>query len=256
MTNRSGGTVVCPAHIAAAMAHTARGTSLDGELVALDPQGRPALYAGAAATLQVLMVFDLIASPLLADTATTWQDVRLATLGRIVTAIDATDAIRMVPTATGPVAKQRLLQAIRARSGEGCIFRRASAPYQHGRTSDCMRWRDRQRELDVVVTGYQAGNGKLTGTVGAVDVALYDTSGILCGIGQVGSGWTDADRAELQRRREAGITGFVVTITCMGLSAAEQLIRPSAVAIRPDGDKRAEECTLASEVERTYQAVA
>jgi len=61
------------------------------------------------------------------------------------------------------------MNAIRAQAGEDLIFR-ANAPDQHGRTTDCVRWGDRQRALDVVMTGYQGGNSKLSGTVGAVDL--------------------------------------------------------------------------------------
>jgi hypothetical protein len=58
------------------------------------PSPEPCVVVAQAPALQVLMVFDVIATPLLADTATAWQDLRLATLGRIITAIGAPHAIR------------------------------------------------------------------------------------------------------------------------------------------------------------------
>jgi bifunctional non-homologous end joining protein LigD len=288
MTNRSGERVECPAHIAEALARLAPGTSLDCELIAVDEQGRPALYVGAVAATQVLYAFDLIRSPYLANTADAWQDQRLSTLRRIVDEVGMLDALRMVPTATGTAAKQRLLREVRAREGEGFVLRQLDAPYVSGRPKTCLRWRDRKREIDVVAMpyefatarwGFQAGIGKQTGLVGAIAVGLYDGSGVLRRVGEVGSGFSDAERAELQRRWDAAQADlaqlqasglviaeadqaaflarhqFVIRVTCMGLTFNDMMIRPSAHEIRPAGDKQPHECTFQSEVGREWGAM-
>ena len=98
MTNRSGGAIACPPHIAEVVAQLLDGTTLDGELVSLTPDGRESLYAGAAATEIVFVAFDVLASPMLPDAMQKPQNVRFNTLGRIIDILGAQSAIRDGPS--------------------------------------------------------------------------------------------------------------------------------------------------------------
>jgi hypothetical protein len=83
-----------------------------------------------------------------------------------------------------------------------------------------------------------------------VEVGLYAQDGSLVSIGWAGSGWTDQDRDELLARWLRQEAGYVIRVKFFGLSFEDQMIRPSAVDIRPDGDKLPSECTFLSETGR------
>lgn len=277
-----------PAEIAAIFAHLAPGTWLDGELLAEDDHGRAGLYAGGAAVHQRYYVFDVIATPLLNDTPTHWYDSRLNALRTIVRGLGQQDVVRIIPTAVGAAAKQRMLREVRERNGEGFVLRKNDSPYVNGRPNTCLRWRDRAREADVVAMiydptrrawGFADGVGKQTGMVAAIEVGLFDEQGVLQSLGELGSGWSDADRQNLQHRwdaaradlaaleQAAGAAGvsqsdmdaflarhrFVIRAHCMGLSFNGKMIRASAVRgangspIRPANDKQPADCTFESE---------
>ena len=280
--------VEVPAEIAAVFAHLAPGTWLDGELLAEDDHGRAGLYAGGAAVHQRYYVFDVIATPLLPNTPTHWYDSRLNALRTIVKGLGQQDVVRIIPTAVGAAAKQRMLREVRERNGEGFVLRKNDSPYVNARPNTCLRWRDRAREADVVAMiydptrgawGFTDGIGKQTGMVAAIEVGVFNEQGVLCSLGELGSGWSDADRRDLQARwdaaradlaavgQAAGAAGvsqsdmdaflarhrFVVRAHCMGLSWGGKMIRASAVRgangspIRPANDKQPADCTFESE---------
>jgi len=277
-----------PVEIGAALAQLAPGTWLDGELLAEDEQGRAGLYAGSAAVHQRYYIFDVIVTPLLPNTHTHWYDSRLSALRIIVNGLGQQDRVRIIPTAVGAAAKQRMLRDVRARNGEGFVLRKHDSPYVNGRPATCLRWRDRAREVDVVAMiydprscswGFGDGVGKQAGMVGALEVGLLDEQGVLQSLGELGSGWSDVERTNLQQRwntaradlaaleQAAGIAGvsqsdmdaflarhrFVVRAHCIGLSFNRKMIRASAVRgangspIRPANDKQPAACTFVSE---------
>ena len=246
MTNRIGGEINCPVHIADVAAGLADGTSLDGELVAMTDDGRECLYAGAAATKQMFVAFDLVADPSVAMATAEPQMRRLHLLSLAVESLGVQSAIQVVEIAVGTEEKRTLLERARADGWEGLVFRRHDAPYAHGRGPDWVKFKLRYETIDAVVMGYRRGKGRLAASVGAVKVGLYNDAGVLVSIGEVGSGWTDAQRAELQRRCDAGTIGYVIEVKAEGLTAGKKLLRPIAVAIRPDGDKAAADCRMAA----------
>ncbi|RRR76464.1 MAG: hypothetical protein EI684_02985 [Candidatus Viridilinea halotolerans] len=255
MTSRSGEYVNCPLHIAQAMQELLPGISLDGELLTVDAHGQAQLYVGAQATVQLFVAFDLLAHPSLPNTTEYPQWYRLATLADGLPPFqppfdEHSPPIQGVAMAVQPEAKQQLLAEIRQRQGEGVVMRLLDAPYEGRRSPNWRRFCDRERHLDGVVLGYKAGIGTIAGMVGGIEVGLYDEAGRLRSIGWVGSGWTHAQRAELQARWDAGATGYVVTVKSYGLTFADQVIRPSGVCIRATTDKQPHECTFLSEVGR------
>lgn len=247
MTNRKGEDVACPAHIAEAALRLPDNTELDGELVAMTPDGREGLYAGAKATQQVFIAFDVTSTPLLVNAHTQPQALRLKTLAQIIAELND-PAIQIVEMATGTAAKRAMVERAFADQWEGVVFRAVAAPYRGGRSGAWVRFKTRKVDIDVVVMAYQDGEGQIAGTVGAVQVGLYNDENQLISIGKVASGFTNADRAEFQRRRAAGQTAYVITVRTEKLSFNNQLVRPVFVGFREAGDKQASECTFRSEL--------
>jgi len=260
LTNRSGEVVNCPPHIVQAMAAAPRGTSFDGEVISVDENGAAQLYVGARADIQLFVAFDLLDHNEYRDVMACSQLQRLTELSKLlqpfrVPLLKTGPAIRMVRWAEDYDDKLRLMQEVRQREGEGWVMRRAGSVYQNTRSTDWMRFRDREKEYDVVVLDYKRGTGKFLNTVGGVKVGLYDSIGQIREIGWVGSGWTDAQRDDFWQRWQRGENGFVIVIKSFGLSFADQVIRPSGVRVRSPGDKRPEECTFESEIGRAYGAM-
>jgi len=260
MTNRSGGVITCPPHIIQAMAQLPRGLSLDGEIITVDEQLRPQLYVGARATINLFIAFDLLHHPGNVNVMQVEQRQRLRMLAALApqvrTPLDpAGPGVRMVRWAEDVDDKFALYEEIRARDGEGLVLRNVLATYEGKRSMNWMRWRDREAEMDVVVLGYKFGSGKFARTVGGVEVGLYDGATVRS-IGWVGSGWSDAQRQELLERWQRQYTGYVITIKSFGLSFADQVIRPSGVRIRAEGDKKPGECTFEQEAGRPFGAMA
>lgn len=250
MTTRSGRTVECPAHIADVAKQLPNGTTLDGELVAVDDNGKEALYAGAAATNQIYIAYDLVHSPLLPDGQNTPQLTRLGLLATLLASLGDQSAIFCGTVAATEAEKREMLEQGKADEWEGLIFRKADAPYVGRRSPDWRKLKFLRREYDALVVGYQDGTGRLAGSVGAVTLAMYDgdptapDGAELVEIGQVGSGFTDEQRADLAERRARGKTGYVIVVTSEGFTADGKLNRPVAVAIRDPRDKAPEECIL------------
>jgi len=261
LTNRSGEVVNCPPHIAEAMLLQQPGTSFDGEVISVDPDGAAQLYVGARADIQLFVAFDLISHPnFRGGIVHHTQKRRMQELSSMLTAFQVPllrhgPPIRMVRWEERYDRKLELLAEVRRRNGEGWVLRNGDSLYQGKRSYDWMRFRDREKELDVVVLDYKRGTGKFLNTVGGVKVGLYDKHGQIQSIGFVGSGWTDAQRDDFWQRWQRGENGFVITIKSFGLSFADQVIRPSGVRVRTPGDKQAFECTFASEAGREYGTI-
>lgn len=248
MTNRSGGEVPCPADIAAIAAHLPAGTSLDGEFVGLTESGEEALYAGMAATKQVFVAFDLLACPAMTSKLHTRQDVRLTLLKAVIASLGEQEAIRMVEMAADEAGKRALFAKGMAAGYEGLVFRDATSTYQDARTRAWTKVKFGFTTMDVVAIGIQGGKGRNTGRVGAIECGLYEDDGTLVSIGEVGSGMTDAQRDEMQRRWDAGERDIVLTVRTERMTMNRQLNRPVLIDIRPQGDKLATECCFTTEV--------
>ena len=261
LTNRSGEVVNCPPHIAEAMLLQQPGTSFDGEVISVDTQGRAQLYVGAQADIQLFVAFDLVSHPhYRAGIVHHSQRRRMGELMNMlqpfqVPLLRSGPPIRMVRWEERYDRKLALLDEVRQREGEGWVLRNSDSVYENRRSQDWMRFRDREREMDVVVLDYKRGTGKFVNTVGGVKCGLYDARGQIQSIGYIGSGWTDAQRDDFWQRWQRGENGFVITIKSFGLTFADQTIRASGVRIRTPGDKQAFECTFLSEAGREFGSI-
>ena len=181
---------------------------LDGEIVALDPAGRPSFaqlqrrmhVAAPAASLVAAVpvayhVFDVLRlddEPLLAlpYTARRARLDELALTG---------DVVRTPPHFTG-VDPAEVLATAGRRGLEGIVAKRLASPYRPGRRSPDWVKTPFNRTQEVVIVGYKPGEGRRAGTIGSLVLAVTDTDGSLSFAGGVGTGFTGAALAALQRQ--------------------------------------------------------
>jgi ATP-dependent DNA ligase len=122
-------------------------TAIDGEIVALDPTGKPSFVllqdSGAGAAPVVFYAFNLLilrgkgarSSPL---------EKRRERLRKIVDGLP--ECIRYSETFAVPVAT--LMQVVRENGLEGIVAKRAGSAYRSGRSGDWLKWRaNRGREF-------------------------------------------------------------------------------------------------------------
>jgi bifunctional non-homologous end joining protein LigD len=166
---------------------------IDGEICALDDQGRSRFgqLQDGSGTL-VLVAFDLLeldSEPLI-DLPLSERRKRLAKLvdpavGRVLVSpfFDDGDA---------------LLEAAKAQGLEGVVAKKLDSTYQPGRRGlDWRKVKVRQRQ-DVVIAGYTKGQGRRTGGFGALVVGVHDVGGLRWA-GNVGTGYTDAEITRLRK---------------------------------------------------------
>jgi DNA ligase D-like protein (predicted ligase) len=190
--------------VAAAIDRLAGGyLALDGEIVALDEQGRPRFQL-----LQRRMHTSRHAGrvPIIAyfyDCLALWgRDLRglplrdrKALLRELVPAVDP---LRYTDDFTGD--GERFFRAACAAGLEGVIAKRADCPYRGGRRPD---WRKIkcQRRQEFVIGGYTDPKGTRA-HLGAVHLGVYDGDALVY-VGRVGSGLDAADLRDLHRRLHA-----------------------------------------------------
>ncbi|MDQ0401980.1 ATP-dependent DNA ligase [Streptomyces sp. NPDC000349] len=191
---------------------------LDGEVLALDEQGRadfqllqsrmglahaPARAARRAAKVPVhLVLFDALhlAGASLLRLPYTGRRERLTDLGLAGPAWSTPAAL------VGHGAQA--LRATREHGLEGLVCKRLDSVYEPGVRSRAWIKIRNMRSEDVVVGGWLPGRGRLTGLPGALLVGQR-AGGRLRYVGGVGTGWSAAERAEL-----AALLGAAATDVC------------------------------------------
>jgi bifunctional non-homologous end joining protein LigD len=160
---------------------------LDGEIVALDEQGRSrfSLLQEGAGTLAVL-AFDLLEadSESLVDLPLNERRERLEEL-----VIPRAGSVLVSPQFEDGDA---LLAAARQQGLEGVVAKRADSRYQSGRRIAEWRKLKVRQGQEVVVVGYTKGQGRRTGGFGALVVAVHESGGLRWA-GNVGTGFTDSE---------------------------------------------------------------
>lgn len=180
---------------------------LDGEIVAFDADGRPSferlqarmnvVVSGLSdplvvATPAVYVLFDLLYLDGRSLMALSYEE-RRAELENLLPA--GGEAWQVPAYVRGQGAD--LLAATKVQRLEGVIAKRLASRYQPGRRgTDWLKVKNVNRQ-EVVVGGWFAGEGGLTGTVGALAVGYYDDGGVFRYAGRVGTGLTHAERRRL-----------------------------------------------------------
>lgn len=233
------------------------GLVLDGELVVLQPDGRPDFRAMlarenagptrvAAAARQhpvVYVVFDLLYEGGASLLATPLHE-RRARLERLVA---ATGHARLVLSDGVAGAGLALFDAVRARGLEGIVGKRLDSPYLPGERTDAWQKMKLVQQLHCLVLGYEPD--------GALDfkslIIATDVDGELRCVGKVGSGIGEAERRELRQRLFASRTprplidpgmkgewvapGLFCTVNFLEWTASGSLRAPVFVAIVDGG---------------------
>ncbi len=166
---------------------------VDGEVCALDEQGRPsfsAMQQGGAKTPVVFYVFDLleVEGEPVTDLPLTERRKRLAKL------LDKRNRTIVFSESfeDGPA----LYEAAQEQGLEGIMAKRADSRYQPGRRSrDWLKFKTHGEE-EFVIAGYTAGKGRREGSFGSLVLARYGNDGELEYVGNVGTGF---DEREIQR---------------------------------------------------------
>jgi len=185
---------------------------LDGELVALGPDGRPSFerlqgrmnlegdaQIRRAARVQPVtyVIFDLLHLD-----GRSLCDVPYAERRRLL------DSLRLEgPAWRTPRAQlghgDALLRATREQGLEGIVAKRRDGRYEPGRRSGAWRKVRNRNRQELVVGGWTAGEGKRAGRPGALLLGVRERSdGPLRYAGKVGSGFTEQMLDDLQRRLE------------------------------------------------------
>lgn len=184
---------------------------LDGEVVVLDPEGRP-VFNRLQKRVQLerdrdlmlarwlhpatFMVFDLLVAE--------GRDLRDRPLH------ERKDLLERILPEAGPLRfadhfegnGRALFEAVRAQGLEGVMAKRRTSPYREARSRDWLKIRSERTEAFAVI-GYTAPKGSRTG-FGGLHLARPDATGGWCYVGRVGSGFTE-DLLESLTDRFAGL---------------------------------------------------
>jgi bifunctional non-homologous end joining protein LigD len=183
---------------------------LDGEVVALDAEGRPSFAALqrrmhvasesavrrlAKETPVTYVIFDLLwlDGHSLMELPYTERRARLAELE-----LSDGERWRVPDYVTGHGAE--LLAATEQQGLEGVIAKRLDAPYEPGRRSPCWLKIKNVDRQEVVIGGWVPGDGKRRDRIGALLIGVYDESGPLRHVGRVGTGFTEAELDRLAEK--------------------------------------------------------
>jgi bifunctional non-homologous end joining protein LigD len=181
---------------------------LDGEVVALGPDGTPSFQA-LQRRMHVVSPHDVRAR--MADTPVIFLAFDLLRVGRTST-VDRPYAERRArlealglsgnnwqtpPSQVGD--GDSVLAVCRARSLEGVVAKRLDSPYEPGRRSrSWLKVKNKRHEL-LVIGGWAEGSGNRTGRIGALLVGYHEADELRYA-GNVGSGFTDRMLDELRAR--------------------------------------------------------
>lgn len=180
---------------------------LDGEIIAFDAHGRPSFEALqprmhlreeravrrlAQSTPVTYAIFDLL-----------WldgQSLMGLPYAERRTRLDELDLNgehwRTPPYHTGEGEGRALWQATREQSLEGVVAKRLDSRYTPGARSGAWLKVKHHHRQELLIGGWQEGQGARAARIGALDLGVYDKQGALRYAGQVGTGF---DESELER---------------------------------------------------------
>ncbi|WP_410570463.1 DNA ligase D [Amycolatopsis sp. cmx-4-61] len=98
---------------------------------------------------------------------------------------------------TSPV---QLLQLAEAAGYEGLVAKRRDAPYTPGKRTDAFLKHPIVHTTEVIVCGYRPGKSRLSGVMGGLVLGAHTPDGDLVYVGDVGTGFSEAQRDQLQAR--------------------------------------------------------
>jgi bifunctional non-homologous end joining protein LigD len=180
---------------------------LDGELVAMDAEGRPSfgqlqqrMHVTKPAQVALLrqqvpvsyLVFDLLHMDGKSLLTKPYSERRSA-----LEALGLEGASWAIPPAF-PGPGDDVLAAAKSRGLEGVVAKRKDSIYEPGKRSGAWVKVKLERMQEVVVVGWKPGEGRRAGTIGSLLLAVHDEAGRLEYAGHVGTGFTDRMLDELK----------------------------------------------------------
>jgi DNA ligase-1 len=199
--------------------HAAPACVLDGEIVAVTPEGRPRPFqalqprlkktrpapADLAETRVMLVAFDLLADasgPLLERP---WSE-RRGRLEAFARSLGSCSAIAVNPAVALPLegtleaAIDAAFEGARARGHEGLVLKRADAPYDAGHRGQIwLKVKRAHATLDAVVVGAEEGHGRRAGVLSDYTFAVWRGDDLVP-VGKAYSGLTDEEIDWMTRR--------------------------------------------------------
>ncbi|MBV9169435.1 MAG: DNA ligase D [Chloroflexi bacterium] len=180
-----------------------REVMFDGEIVALDENGRPSFQhlqnrGGEPKPVLLFYAFDLLYRDGF-DLRGVALDERRALL---VSSLIPTARIRIVDAF--PADGEAVYEAVRAQGMEGIVAKRRDSRYETGRRSDSWLKIKATESDEFVVGGYTAGSGSRASTFGSLVVGYYaEGDDRLTYIGHAGSGFDDRTLQSVFERLQA-----------------------------------------------------
>ncbi len=181
--------------VASALASSVRAASavLDGEVCALDEQGRSGfgLLQQGAGTL-VYVAFDVLACDGESLLERTYLE-RRAVLEKLLDS--AAPGVLVSPSFDDGVALER---AAREQGLEGIVAKRTASTYQQGRRSPDWRKLKLKQRQELVIAGFTRGKGRRSGGIGSLVLGAHRPDGLRFA-GNVGTGLSDGELDRLER---------------------------------------------------------
>jgi bifunctional non-homologous end joining protein LigD len=166
---------------------------LDGEMVALAPDGTPRFELLQRGEVPVTyVVFDVLSIDGRDTTGLAYEDRRRL----LMDLVDAGD--HWIVPAHHVGGGQALLDAARERSLEGIVAKRLGSTYQPGKRSPAWRKVKVRRQQEIVIGGWTKGTGNREDVFGALLVGYYEGDALRYG-GAVGTGFDRRLLQSLQR---------------------------------------------------------
>ncbi len=204
-----------PEILALAAALEGQRVILDGEVVALDSDGRPSFERLQS---RMHLASDPAVRRRMGEIPVTYVIFDLLRLeGHSTLALAYRDRRKLLmelglngPSWRTPAHREgdgaALLEASRQQGLEGIVAKRLDSPYEPGRRSRAWIKVKNQCVQDVVIGGYTPGAGGRAAALGALAVGVHDEGGALRYAGKVGTGFTDSTLAQLGRELEPLLT--------------------------------------------------
>ncbi|ONM48121.1 ATP-dependent DNA ligase [Nocardia donostiensis] len=181
---------------------------LDGEVIATNPCGAPSFgllqRRMHIATPSVELIrsapvrfyaFDLLALGITDTTPLPYLERR-----RLLADLELSAPLVSTPPYWLDVEADRLLEIAGEYQLEGIVSKFIESAYYPGRRSPAWIKTPRRRTTEAIVAGWTCGTGVLTPTFGSLVLGAYDEDGKMVYIGNVGTGFSTADRRRLRTR--------------------------------------------------------
>jgi bifunctional non-homologous end joining protein LigD len=183
----------------------ARNAVVDGEVVALDHEGRPSFQRmqdrfhrspDELARTKDRVPIQFLAFDLLWLDGVPLLDLPLSErLARLAEVFVETGRLRLSQTVEGR--GTALFEHVERLGLEGLIAKRAASPYRPGKRSPDWRKVKTKHHQDCVIVGWTQGKGARASTLGSLLLAVYDDGGRLRYVGNVGTGFSQSFLASL-----------------------------------------------------------